>query len=425
MLQGTLSVLDSWLVLPPTGASKVDLEFPKRFNPWRHWMPLHHRGDPNFFSAVNLRALTLASHEIAAVYQYRELTGVHGIEFVVVAAFVDAAPFRRLEGELWLVPCRNVLDAAFSEATIQTPANYLYDGWLPLADASDDTILNGLRKIDEVVATMAHVHQCPCRWLVKYAEYGNQRRHNARRLTDEDHDALLEQATKLESLPLPTRSAVARSMTWLDNSRQQARQSDRFLSLWLALESLLLALYDDADGLGLPVQDSYAGLTKNERKERRRTDIREVFATVADPIEATKRAYFECVGSVRRQTEAVLSALFGAENPVVIWPYSANEERASPAQIRADMVHRGMSGVEASRVTNLDRLSGELERIVQSAIERVLQRSWEGGPLSHRPKTFVASMYMDDQPLNLQGSPQLLVRPTEITPELLARKGLL
>src|SRR5690606_24609688 len=111
-----------------------------------------------------------------------------------------AAPFRRLDGELWVVPCRNVLGAAFLDELIETPANYLYDGWLPLKDASEDVIVHGLRRIDEVVATMGHVHQCPCRWLVKYAEYGDQRRHNARQLADSDHEDFLEQATKLESL---------------------------------------------------------------------------------------------------------------------------------------------------------------------------------------------------------------------------------
>jgi hypothetical protein len=141
--------------------------FPKRFNPWRHWTPLHHRGDREVFSAVNRQAWKLASHDVAAVYQYCELTGFRGIEFVVIATFVDAVPFRRVDGDLWIVPCRNVLDAAFSEERVQARANYLYDGWLPLKEPSKDAIVNGLRKIDEVVASMAHGHQCPCRWLVK------------------------------------------------------------------------------------------------------------------------------------------------------------------------------------------------------------------------------------------------------------------
>ena len=165
-------------------------------------------------------------------------------------------------------------------------------------------------------------------------------------------------------------------------------------------------------------------LTKSERKEQRRADIRKLLDSMADPIEAVTQAYFNCIGSVRRQTELVLSALFGPGHSVVTWPYSANGERQSPSRIRADMVHRGMSGVEASLLTNLDILSGQLEAIVQSAIERVLQRSWEGGPLSRRSKWFRAVMHFDDQPLNLKATARIMVRPTEITPELLARKGL-
>jgi hypothetical protein len=146
-------------------------------------------------------------------------------------------------------------------------------------------------------------------------------------------------------------------MTWLDNSRQQTKQSDRFLSLWLALESLLLTLYEDANELGLPVQDAYATLTKSESKEHRREDIRKLLASVADPIDAVTRAYFDCVKSIRRQTELVLAALFGAGHPAITWLYSASEHGPSPSRIRSDMGHRGMSGVEASLTTNLDRLS--------------------------------------------------------------------
>jgi len=63
--------------------------------------------------------------------------------------------------------------------------------------------------------------------------------------------------------------------------------------------------------------------------------------------------------------------------------------------------------------------------MVQSAIDRVLQRNWEGAPLRRRPKRFMMVMHVDDQPLNLQGPARVMTRPSEITPELLARKGLL
>jgi hypothetical protein len=367
----------------------------------------------------------MPSHDVAAVYQYCSLTGSVGVEFVVVSSFVDAVPFRQFGHDLWLVPCRNTLMAAVPEQVPSTPGNYLYDGWLPLSDKSDDTIVAGLRRIDELVASLAHVHACPCRWVVKYVEYRNQRRNDVRHLTEADNTQVSSHLSRLASLPDRVRAAAVRCMTWLENSRQQTRQSDRFLSLWLALESLVLTLFDEAAALQLPVHDDYSGVTRTERDAQRRDAIRNVLASVDDPLQAVTTAYFHCVVSVRKRTELTLAAVFGADHRFAKWPYSLDPRYGKPSDIRADLVHRGVSGVDAATTTNFDALSEDLETLIESALNRVLERKWGGSEPNSRSRTFVAIMNFDDMPLYLQGPARVVTRPTEITPELLAAKGLL
>lgn len=370
--------------------SELELPAALRFNTWREWRALAMSLPSEQFHSVEHRCRNIRSIDVAAVVQYVSLTGYRGIEFVVVTSYVDAAPFRRFGDELILVPCANVLAAA-ADVVGPPTRDLLYDGWLQLFDSSEEAIVSGLRRIDEVVAMIAHAHGCQCRWVVKYSETRSPQLRRTRHLGEVDQAHLALETQKLHLLPSAPRAAVVRAMTWVAESRRRVRQSDRFLALWLAMESLGLSLYENASAMDLSME----------------------------PITPTRNG--KRAPSIRQRTERTLAAIFGPEDPAVTWPNAKIDGNLSPAEVRAAMVHEGLSGVDAATQVDLDALGNTLEGIVEASIARALGRNGEA-PIQNDHQGRSAFQFRFDGVSNSRGF-RLVDSESEITPGLLWRKG--
>jgi hypothetical protein len=348
----------------------------RRYNDWGYWNPL-------VLSVSPLAEFDFEERDVSAAVWYRQQSRCAGIEFVVISTHKDVAPFRTFSSGMLLVP---VQDADWPVDAFPPPSYFLYDGWYPVEDDGPEAIRAALRRIEDTLDFFAYQHGTKLRWVVKYVEiFGADMTRGVRTTGEGDELSFRDRLSRLLDLPPALQGAVRRSAHWRQNYERQQRKTDRFLALWLALESLLLVLYDHCGPLGLVVVKEEAGLTKRERRALRDRHVEEVLARNASlpPSERIRTAYFEAVVPIRKQVESVLAAVFES-NEQSLWLYGKTST-ISPADLRSKLVHEGWSESEACNACRVDEYCRRLDILLRELIERILLRKWGGTcPLAFR-----------------------------------------
>jgi hypothetical protein len=346
----------------------------RRHNAWGQWAPLIADSLPH-------PSLNTYEPEVAGALRYREVCGCEGFEFVVVTTHRDDAKFRTLASGILIIPVEDPdwpRDGVPS-SPVSSPPYYLYDGWMPVEEDGPEAARVAVSTLGDTLDFFAYQYGIRLRWMVKYAENFGTVKRLALRNTGESEDAFLrDRLSRLVDLPLPVRSAVQRAAHWHHNHTHQERHSDRFLALWLALESLVLVLYENCGALGLVVVNEEAGLSKRQRKRLRDQRVEATMAAHGDlsPSERVAKAYFEGIVGIRRRVEAVLAAVFQS-NEQMAWLYTSTAP-PSPADLRSKIVHEGWSEYEVIKSCDLSDYCQRLSLLLKELIERVLHRSWGG-----------------------------------------------
>jgi hypothetical protein len=394
-----------------------------RFNPWRQWKPILARLSDPEWSTLQDDVHRIANPLVACVHQYCRATGFECIEFVFLTNFVDTTPVRNYPGGIVAVPCDDVLSQARSQFPLSVPrGEHIYDGWVPLVDTSATAIAKALVEIDEVLTFVGYAHGTSVRWFPKYIE-ALVTPASQRTLTPEDRGEHDEVLLKLASLPASLRPSVARAAHWLLKAKHQRLTIERFVYLWFGFEGLLLALFEHANDIGLPIENLDATLSKKQRRQRQDAEIRTFLADPvnSDAVDAIQRAYFDIVVSIRRRCEAVLRALLGP-SPIVDWPYGGPR---APSQLRTDVVHKGRSAYEIHQNYPVEEITARLERLANEVISRTLNRAWAGTPLPSKRQTFTMALPFINLVANAPNGGWEAVGDFNITHALLAAKGLL
>ncbi len=362
-----------------------------RFNAWREWKPIVANLDLNEWHRLQVELRDLTGPELQAIYSYCRHTGFECVEFVILATYADVATFRRYPGGLLVVPCEDVLEAAAGTSPVVVPRNeHLYDAWLPLRETTPSAVQDAIAQIDETVTLIARSYGVSARWLPKYIETVRQGA-GVRTIDDSDWEDHSKALGRWASLPTSIRPAAARAAHWLLRGENQRAGIDKFLFTWFALEGLLLALYDSASDIELPIDDGEAGKTRAARRRLREDRIRSILAASleSDATQAVMNAYFQGVVPIRRRCEAVLRALLGDQEPRVAWLYG---DRAGPGQLRTEIVHNGASAHEIYGRFPIDRTVEQLQQLANEVLVRALRRSWRGEPLPTVARSYTMMM---------------------------------
>lgn len=390
-----------------------------RFNPWGQWQPIIARCSQEQYFRTLSAADTLPSRPARAVYLYCEFTSFTGIEFVVVSTGRDEAPYRRYANGALLVPCQQ------PHHPLGNPIP-LYDGWLPLSDSRPETIAAGLQTIDEIVTVSAHILGASGRWVTKYLETVD-RSTPIVHVTDSEHESLQRALQRLRELPTPLQAAVLRSVHWMQHAAVQLRPTDTLLSLWQALESVLLATYEHASDLELTLSSMPSNLSRKMRRERTVEHVKRILAEEQDkdPIRAVTRSYFEAVVGIRRRCEAVLHALLGDGDPRTPWLFDSSATAWSPSAIRNQIMHEGRSAVEIEASCDVLERTERLRRLASEVVLRVLTRRFNGDAFGSRKQTMSVGMLAANSIIWGSGPGVSSVGDFSISLPLLLTKGLL
>jgi hypothetical protein len=224
----------------------------QRFNAWGDWHPLVTPLSMEEVRRVQTEAARLRSRELSAVFQHSLLTQHPCVEFVMVAGFVDSAPFREYPHNLLVVPCDDVRAAEQEATRSHDRVDYLYDGHAPLQQVTAHSIRDTLLRIDEAVTLIGHAHRVPVRWFPKYIELTDHLP-SYRHIDEGDWMYHAEVVGRFASLPDPIRPSLARAVHWCMRASLQRNPIDSILQYWFAIETLLLALYDHGEAIGLPL----------------------------------------------------------------------------------------------------------------------------------------------------------------------------
>jgi hypothetical protein len=208
-----------------------------------------------------------------------------------------------------------------------------------------------------------------------------------RNTTDEDDARFRDRLTRVLDLPDALRTAVLRCAHWHQNAERQVRATDRFMSLWLAIESLSLVLYENSGVIHLPLAEEPVPLTKRQRRAAQEIRVEQIllqdFPSASQRVSA---AYFDGVKAIRRRVEAALRAVLGDDDRIG-WLYT----RGGPNEMRGKLVHEGWSELDVAHTCDLTDYCRRLDLLIKELVERVLFRSWRT-PIELPRKTFTMRM---------------------------------
>lgn len=383
-----------------------------RFNQWGQWNPFAFSTMEEHLAFTKECQEASADPDLQAALAYARATGYEGIEFVLLSAYWDSCRTRTYGGGITVV---RVTDPP-SEPHVPRPFVCISDGWIPLEATTVNSMRMGLRRLQDFVDFLAYQYSVPVRIFIKYREaFG---RIEWRNTTDEDDGHFRDRLTRVLDLPDALRAAVLRCTHWHQNAQRQVRTTDRFLSLWLAIESLALVLYENSGLIHLPLDGEVVPLTKRQRRAAQEARVEQILSQdFPSAYERVSAAYFDGVKGLRRRVEAALGAVLGDDGRIN-WLYS----RGGPNEMRSKLVHEGWSELDVAHACDLEDYCRRINLLIKELVERVLFRKWRV-PLELPRKTF--TMRMDATNAILIGTDLRFEGDFTISIPLLAHKGVL
>ena len=253
-----------------------------------------------------------------STFYLHELTDCEGIEFV---AFSNAKIENHIifSNGVVIVPCfisdlnhKNIKDPLV-QATMkmERARRFIYDGWAPIRKWDVENVRNAIRNIDEALSLFCLNGRSYFEWEPKYpaptespqSVYNYEKHHNQQ---------LEEVAKRLDSLSENDRIAIYRSIAWLNQGLRLNETTARFLFSILAIESLARYIEEEAAKDSPLAVLKAEKLTPTERHGQQEECIKVTLSKQLqeNPIEAIKKAYFDCVIGIRRRMETHLTHVF-------------------------------------------------------------------------------------------------------------------
>ncbi|MBN1815422.1 MAG: hypothetical protein JXA14_26555 [Anaerolineae bacterium] len=249
---------------------------------------------------------------------------------------------------------------------------YVYDGWVPNDEWTTERLEQIVSKLDEIVCMFSLLGT---KW---YAYWEPKYRYekppvDLHQVGLPELKSLSATIEVLEQLCAADRLAVSRSVAWVSNALKAQSPVQRFLLLFVSIESLATYIERESD-TDSPLQ-TFAGekLPKSERRKTRDACIHSILARDLDsnPVQAISTAYFECIVGTRRMLEEHLTRVLGNPRASELI-FEEKVEGKTLWQLRNDIAHGSLSVLSEAQNRFVTRRVGSLESIARSYLRRVL-----------------------------------------------------
>lgn len=327
-----------------------EIGLPGRYNNLGEWKPIIY---PDA-KAIDEEAAAVSSDErVQGIFFYMVCTGHRGIEFVVRTTLELPLEFMNFGKDFHLYKCQSKENDRKSN-----DLTHIYDGHMSLETGSIEEIETGLRRIGYIMNIIGFTYGVPIDWRIKY-----RRLEYYEPIVKPSVDDLKVLNNVLNNVPSDGNDAdiMNSGLDWYVRGRTSKNIFIRFLSYYIAIESVSLAISSDKGNFGITLKHE----TKSERKKRKIEGIQQLHDKMysANPIEFVNQAYSNYVVSIKNDTRQVVESVFGPKSEYLS---SLFDKKPSLCSIRGKIAHGSMAMWEKDN-----------EILVREHLKEMQDISWE------------------------------------------------
>jgi hypothetical protein len=343
-----------------------------------------------------------------------ELTDCSGLEFVLFSnlEFHDTVELGR---GIILAPCftgadERHVDEAVSVATaeMRRRSRFVYDGWAPITEWSDDTVAQSVRQIDEAMLVFSLRTENRFEWEAKYRVDPEQK--PTYQLDDDVIQNLGEAARSMDSMDPSDRTAILRSLSWLSQGFRASDPAARLVFFFLAVESLATYIEIEAENTSLASLGAER-LTRSEKRAKQNECIAQTLgdATLSRHV-AVERAYLECLQGVGRRLRSHVSRVTVEQPELSNTLFGDSLGQQSLYALRNFIAHGSANALDWKHTESIRRRLYDAEVAARDYIWCILRRSLDLARIGGRVKGSLSF------PLThaIASSPHMFVGPTHM-----------
>lgn len=346
-------LVDAWKV----GEKHLfELGLKGKYNKTGEWKPLVFPGKTEQIEKEIKRFSS--DPEIQAQYFYMFCTGYNVIEFVI-AMNIELPMEDSIFGEnIYLHKCSD-------HEKHKDGNSCIYDCWLELDSIDADNIEYSIHSIGIAINRISFTYGIKAKWCLKYGQHGNQ--YSKAVLKKDDINVL---NVLMKNFPLKEEGYIIdTAIEWYNNGKTSNNIFTSFISYYIALESVALAIFSDKIRIG----HKFIKRSKTQKKILREKCIEsyynEFYST--DLSKFVRESYFNCIVGLKEKTQRVLEIIFGKEHEYIALLFTKNDG-FSLSDIRSKIVHGEFSALDKDERTIVKDSLYDLSLIVEEFIKRII-----------------------------------------------------
>lgn len=369
-----------WLV---AGRRLHELWLTGRYNASGEWKPIIYPVVPSDL-LEEARSLS-GDADVQGTLFYILSTGFRGIEFAVCTNADLPSQSGSIGGVLHLWKCPPLTEVPPTDSNVR-----VYDGWYELESIDPDEIRQALAMIGIALSRLAFAFDAEVSWRVKYRL--QERSRSLATPSEEDlkffNSLLLDFPQSWDALVLD------QALDWYTRGRSSPHVFTKFLCYYISVESVATAVFEGKADLGFGFKKSGKAAVRAEKAACIQAKHEELYET--NPEEFIRQAYFDCIYSIKKRTETIVSRVFGPEHDYLKWLFIKSPDGYSLHDIRGQLAHGGFS---LSNRGDEDIVAARLPEVTQVAkdfLTRVIFMLKPADTLPTWSKGFSREMHLAD-----------------------------
>lgn len=348
-----------------------------RFNKWgeKKWIA---PSDEKLEAAARTLKEMKLSRRARALFEAAFYTDSPGVDFVFMSN-AQLLNYVTFNNGVQIVPCffpidyynlQPGIDDARHSAMLKS-GNYIYDGWVPAHNWSQNALESIVSKLDDLVNLFSIVERYHASWEPKYDF--SKPPIQTHWIFPADIKSLQQTIDILENLNEGDRQALRLGSAWVADALKDESPIQRFLLLFISLESLITYIERKAEKDSPLKVFAASRLSKDQRRGLREDCIDHIWKDEANISEAVKRAYFECVQTNRRMMEEHLDRVF-EDSSVATKLFKEEVDGKTLWELRNDIAHGSINILTEAEVFRTARSLDIMENIARSYLRIIISK---------------------------------------------------
>jgi hypothetical protein len=337
-----------WLV---AGRRLHELWLKGRYNAWGEWKPIIY---PVLPSRLLNEARSLSPDvDVQGTLFYILSTGFRGIEFAVCTNVDLPSQSGSIGGIMHLWKCGPLKELPPVDSNLR-----VYDGWYELESIEPEEIRHALAMIGIALNRLAFAFDAELTWRVKY-----RLQEQSKSLATPTEDDLKFFNSLLLDFPDSEDALVLdQALDWYSRGRSSPHVFTQFLCYYISIESIATSVFEGKANLNFEFKKAGKAAARVERAACIRIRHDELYET--QPEEFVRQAYFDCIYSLKKRTETIVTRVFGPDHDYLNWLFQKDDDGYSLHDIRGKLAHGGFS---LSNSGDEDLVAARLPEIMQIA----------------------------------------------------------